>query len=154
MLIEQGIDPSRIRVRNRADDVVVVTRTDASVASCDTAMQPPGIDGVDNSITSLGTCVQATNLANMVDDPHDLLAPPRLEPADGPASLRAVQKFENGEVKQPSRASQSAPGNGGGGDAGGDAGGGTGPASGGPAAQSGGAAPVNPLLSTAPLPGG
>ncbi len=152
VLVEQGLDPARIEVRDEADDVVVVTRTDASVASCSTALQPPGIDGADNSITSLGTCVQATNLAGMMDDPHDLLAPPRLEPADGAVSARAVQKLENGEVKQPQRTSLS--GGGAGGDTGGDAGGTAAPASGGAAAQSVGTAPVNPLLSTAPLTGG
>ena len=153
VLVEQGLDPARIGVRNQADDVVIVTRTDASVASCSTAMQPPGIDGVDNSITSLGTCVQATNLAGMVDDPHDLLAPPRLEPADGAVSARAVQKLEAGEVKPPPRPSSSAGGEAGGDGGGGDAGGTAAPASG-SGAQSVGAAPANPLLSAAPLSGG
>ncbi len=151
VLIEQGLDPARIRVRNEADDVVVVTATTASVASCDTALQPPGIDGVDNSLTSLGTCVQATDLAGMADDPHDLLAPPRLGPANGPVSARAIQKLENGEVKQPPRTSLS-----GGDDTGngGDANGTAASAPGGAPSQSVGASPANPLLSTAPLPGG
>lgn len=153
VLIEQGLDPARIGVRSEADDVVVLTRTGSSVASCSAALQPPGIDGVGNSITSLGTCVQATNLAGMVDDPHDLLAPPRLEPADGAVSARAVQKLENGEVKPPPRPGSSAGGEAGGDGGGGDAGGTAAPASGG-APQSVGPAPVNPLLSAAPLSGG
>ena len=149
LLLQLGFNPARISVRNAPGNVVVLTRNTATVTSCGAALHPDWLDDVSNSITSLGTCVQANNLAGMLDDPRDLAAPVRLEPADGAVSALAIQRWEQGEVRQPPRTSLSP---GGGASAGGDAGGG-GQGAAGTAPQSAGALPVNPLLSNVPLTG-
>ena len=152
LLIQMGVDPAHIRILNQASDVAVLTRNVAAVASCSTALQSPGLRGVNDSITSLGRCVQSTNLAGMIDHPSDLMAPPRLEPADGGVSALAVDRWKAGDVKEPPHPSLSSGGGGdqaGGGAQGGDAG----AAPQGAAPQSAGAAPANPLLSNAPLTG-
>lgn len=145
LLLQLGLNPAKITVRSEPGNVVVLTRDAATVASCGTALHSDWLGDVSNSITSLGACVQANNLAVMLDDPRDLVAPVRLEPADGAVSALAIQRWEQGDVKQPPRTSLSS---GGGGSAGGD-----GQAAAGTAPQSAGASPANPLLSNAPLSG-
>ncbi len=151
LLIQMGVDPAHIRILNQASDVAVLTRNVAAVASCGTALQSPGLRGVNDSITSLGRCVQATNLAGMIDHPSDLMVPAQLEPADGGVAALAIDRWRAGDVKQPPRTSLSS---GSGGDpAGGGSQGDAGAAPQGAAPQSAGAAPANPLLSNAPLAG-
>lgn len=150
LLLQLGLNPARITIRSEHHNVVVLTRNTTTVTSCGAALQPDWLGDVGNSVTSLGTCVQANNLARMIDDPRNLAVPVRLEPADGAVSALAVQRWEQGEVQQSPHTATSS---GGGGSGGGDAGGGGSPASSSAAPQSAGAAAVNPLLSNAPLTG-
>ncbi|MCQ8239630.1 CpaD family pilus assembly lipoprotein [Rhizosaccharibacter radicis] len=170
VLIQMGLDPSRIDWVPVSDNAVVLSRTRAVTTPCSTALKADWQGDVANSVTSLGTCVQANNLAQMVSDPRDLARPVTLGPNNGAVAARAVRDWENGEVRQPSRRGQA--GAEGAGD--GDAGGGDGPGGGGggggggavsaiPAGPAAGAAivapapaaaaGVNPLLSAAPLSG-
>ncbi len=146
LLLQLGFNPARISVRRHPDNIVVLTRNIATVTSCDAALHSDWLGDVSNSITSLGACVQANNLAGMVDDPRDLAAPAHLEPADGAVSALAIQRWEQGDVRQPPHTSLSS---GGGASAGGDAGG-AGQGAVGAAPQSAGALPLNPLLSVPP----
>jgi hypothetical protein len=152
-LIAFGLDPDRIVSLNRPDEVIVLTRTQAITTSCSAALHPGFFGDVDNSITSMGRCVQANNLAQMLVDPRDLAHPAHLGPTNGAVAARAVTQWEQGQVKQPQRTSLSS-GNGGD-DAGGDGGTAEAPAAAAPAASPQSAPPLsgNPLLSTAPLSG-
>ncbi len=149
LLLRLGLSPERIATRVGPGNVVEVTRTVATVTPCRAALQPDWLGDVANSLNSLGVCVQANNLAGMVDDPRDLIEPARLAPADGAVSTLAVQRWEQGAVKQPPRTGSSTDA---GGSDGADLGSGS-PTPSGAAPQSAGAAPANPLLSAAPLGG-
>ncbi len=151
-LVQDGVDPAAIVTRSGPDDVVVLTGVTATPADCGATLQPDWFGDVSTGITRLGRCIQADNLAGMADDPADLVAPTRREPADGAVAARSVLDWQRGGPK-PSPPQQSGAGQGGGGS--GDA-----PAGGGAVATAGSmdagapqpaSAPlVNPLLSPAP----
>ncbi len=49
-------------------------------------------------------CATYSNLAAQVADPRDLVAPSKLDPANGPAAVTAVRRYELGNVKALDRA--------------------------------------------------
>jgi hypothetical protein len=151
LLIQMGLDPARISWTATPLDRIVLTRTDVVTLPCAAALRPDWIGDVGQSVTSLGTCVQANNLADMVSDPRDLAAPVRLQPSNGAVSARAVRRWEEGTVKQPPKTSPAGEYGGGGGAP--DAGPAAAPPPAAVPAQSSGAAAGNPLLSNAPLTG-
>lgn len=160
-LIQIGLDPDRISWQAYPNNVVILTRTAAIVAPCGTALRSDWLGDVGNSITSLGTCVQANNLAGMVSDPRDLTMPVKLAPTNGAVAARAVRDWENGSVKQPAHSGGTGEDGGGGNpDAGGGGGGGSNSIPSGPAAGAGlSTAPAstsgagNPLFSSSPSAG-
>lgn len=159
LLIQLGLDPARISWRSYSDNVLVLTRTTAVTAPCGTALKSDWQGDVGNSITSLGTCVQANNLADMVSDPRDLAMPVTLAPTNGAVAARAVRNWENGSVKQPPRRSLAGEDGGNGNADAGSGGGGGGSIPAGPAAgaelsaapASAASSATDPLLSPAPL---
>lgn len=127
LLIQMGLDPARIGWSAQPGDVVALTRTTPATTPCSAALKSDWQGDVANSITSLGTCVQANNLAEMVSDPRDLARPVALRPTNGAVAARAVQEWEQGAAKQSSRRDPAGEGRGGGdADPGGDAGAGGG----------------------------
>jgi type IV pilus biogenesis protein CpaD/CtpE len=102
LLVQLGIDPVRISIVDKPAEVIVITRTDATTSSCKTALAADGNDDVSQSIGSVGTCVQANSLAEMLADPRDLAAPLSLAPADGEVSVSAINKWERGAAEQSS----------------------------------------------------
>ena len=88
VLLTLGLDPARITVErtqavSRLAPVIGLSRTFARTASCATAVGPAWFGDPAPSLTSLGRCTQANNLATMLADPADLVAPPMLGDADG-----------------------------------------------------------------------
>lgn len=100
-LIENGIAPTSITVRAVPDNVVVVSRVTVRTTSCQAALRPGYLGDSANSVDSLGRCVQANNLAAMVADPAELVAPASLAPMDGAVAARAVLDWQKGVVKSP-----------------------------------------------------
>ena len=96
-LLRLGLSPALVSLAEaRGSDTVLLSRTRAHVADCSSALATGPDGGVSRSVTSLGTCIQANNLAAMLVDPADLVSPPRLEPADGARAAQAVLRWRNG----------------------------------------------------------
>ena len=147
LLIRLGFDPVRIVIRATPANTVALSRIDVGVAPCSTALHADWLGDVRDSVTSLGTCVQTNNLAEMLDDPVDLIAPQRLGTADGAVSADAVHRWEQGRVKQPNEAHPQQ------GDVDYDAGASPSAASDAPP-QSPGSVAINPLAGPLPVPSG
>lgn len=86
-LIGLGLDPARITsvasARARRGPEVVLSRTTAIPADCRAAVAPTfGHDPLP-SLMNVAHCHQANDLAAMLVDPADLVAPPKLGQADG-----------------------------------------------------------------------
>lgn len=145
-LLGAGLDPARIDVLPRPDDLVLFTRTYAYVADCRSVVSPGPFGDISQSFQSIAQCEQARTLAGSLVDPADLTTPPASGPADGSKAAGAVLRWQNA----PSRSDAA-----------------SGDANGGGVGQSGlGAIPAaagldgptpagaaNPLTSFAPLPG-
>ncbi len=101
-LIGYGLDPARIVIAgdSRVPPLtaqVSMSRFVLHTRDCGDAIQPstnPGID-VASSLGSLGRCVQANNLAQMLADPGDLLASPPLAPQPGVVAGGAIERARN-----------------------------------------------------------
>lgn len=130
-----GLEPDRIvRVMDPRERVVLI-RTDTVPPDCHGALRPAWSGDVSNSLESLGQCMAAADLASMVADPADLVQPAPPSPTDGAVAVPPVQALEG--VGQASAAGRPSPPSA------------VGAGSGGTPAPT--AAPVNPLLSSAPL---
>lgn len=146
-LIGLGLQPAKIEVASRGDDVVVLSRTQARVESCALSTTPSADGGIGRSTLSVGECVQANALASMLADPADLATPVRLSPADATRQVLAVQSYRQGATTAATSATAGAAGASAGAGAGADQ---SGQAGGSGAGATAGAA--NPLLSGAALP--
>ncbi|MGI4939308.1 MAG: hypothetical protein ACRYHQ_01845 [Janthinobacterium lividum] len=93
-LVGLGIEPARITVAADPGDRVILTRTEMQSPSCATSLRPDWSGDVSDSVDSLGHCIAAADLAGMVYDPADLVAPARLQPAEGAASVQPVHQLE------------------------------------------------------------
>ncbi|WP_131115272.1 CpaD family pilus assembly lipoprotein [Lichenihabitans psoromatis] len=86
-LVGNGIDPSRITATAppppAREASVLLTRAVAGTPDCADAITPAFGGDPLPSLMSLATCTQSSNLAAMLVDPADLVAPPRLAPSDG-----------------------------------------------------------------------
>ncbi len=103
-LIGLGLDPVRIELVGAGHAqpgiapgiaYVSLSRFVLHSGDCGDAIQPstdPGID-VSTSLDSLGRCVQANNLAQMLADPGDLLASPPLAPQPGVVASGAIVRM-------------------------------------------------------------
>lgn len=98
-LLGLGLDPARIeavednRVPPRTAQVALL-RFILHTRDCGGAIQPsrdPGLDVV-SSLDSVGRCVQANNLTQMLADPGDLLASPPIEQQPGDLAAEAVAR--------------------------------------------------------------
>ena len=97
-LVGIGLDPARLDVeppspgRTRPSEVVL-TRKRAVTPPCAAAIQFAYPDDPAPSLMSLARCHQANNLANMLVDPADLVAPPALAQQDGAYLAAGVQSW-------------------------------------------------------------
>ena len=87
-LLASGLDPARVTVEPsvtvaRLTPVVLLSRIFVHTADCAAAIGPSWRGDPLPSLMSLGRCTQSNNLAAMLVDPADLVAPPALAPADG-----------------------------------------------------------------------
>jgi type IV pilus biogenesis protein CpaD/CtpE len=100
-LVGVGLDPARLDVeppspgRPRSSEVVL-TRKRAVTPPCAAAIQFAYPDDPAPSLMSLARCNQANNLANMLVDPADLVAPPALAQQDGAYLAAGVQSWRAG----------------------------------------------------------
>jgi type IV pilus biogenesis protein CpaD/CtpE len=97
-LIGIGLDPTRITgsivpSRRVADATVVLFRATAITSDCAAAIALAFPDDPAPSLLSLSRCTQNSNLAAMVVDPADLVAPPALGHADGASLANGVQAW-------------------------------------------------------------
>ena len=142
-LVGAGLDPDRVRIAPPGPGApeLVLTTMHVATAPCDQAPHAGAFGEAASSLDSIGRCVQQNNLAEMLDDPMDLVRSPVPEPGSGERAARAVRLLDQGQ-QQPLPVVQQglqAPFSGG-------LFGGTAAAAGTPAASQG-----NPLLG--PLPG-
>jgi type IV pilus biogenesis protein CpaD/CtpE len=98
LLIGMGLDPTRMTEtiassRHYTGASVILLRTTASPTDCAAAIAPAFPDDPTPSLSNLSRCVQDSNLAAMVVDPADLLAPPRLGPTDGAYLANGVRSW-------------------------------------------------------------
>jgi type IV pilus biogenesis protein CpaD/CtpE len=98
MLVGIGADPARLTVEPRRSSAnrLVLTRTVAETAPCATAIAPTEAADPLPSLMSLAHCTQTNNLVDMLVDPADLVAPPRLAPEDGQYLVNGVEAWRNG----------------------------------------------------------
>lgn len=87
-LVGLGLDPARITVEPLrpgagVPPAVVLSRTAAGTRPCADAIEPGTYGDPAPSLMSLAHCQQTNNLAQMLVDPKDLAAPPRLADQDG-----------------------------------------------------------------------
>jgi len=112
-LIGLGLDPARLSVLPlRADDprppAVVFRRKVAETIPCAAAIEPGLYDDPSPSLLSLARCQQNNNLAQMLVDPTDLVAPPRLAQQDGAYLANGVQAWRTPRAApQPARGTAS-----------------------------------------------
>jgi type IV pilus biogenesis protein CpaD/CtpE len=97
-LIGMGIDPARITESTapslRAPSVtIVLSRTVAVTNDCGAAVALAFPNDPTPSLLSLSYCTQNNNLAAMVVDPADLVAPPPLGHADGAYLANGVRSW-------------------------------------------------------------
>jgi type IV pilus biogenesis protein CpaD/CtpE len=97
-LIGAGIDPTRITEATwlpwlRRRPAIIFTRTVAASADCSGSVDFAFPDDPSPSLMSLAHCTQDHNLAAMVVDPSDLVAPPNLDPADGAYLANGVRTW-------------------------------------------------------------
>jgi type IV pilus biogenesis protein CpaD/CtpE len=98
MLVGIGADPARLTVvPGRASaNRLVLTRAVAETTPCATAISPTYAGDPLPSLMSLAQCTQTNNLVDMLVDPADLVAPPRLAPGDAQYLVNGVQSWRNG----------------------------------------------------------
>ncbi len=119
MLVGIGTDPARLTVEpgrwlaNR----LMLTRAAAETTPCAAAIDPVEPDDPLPSLLSLAHCTQTNNLADMLVDPGDLVAPPRLAAEDGQYLVDGVESWRRDRAA--SLPSQDGSGSGGGGGGGG-----------------------------------
>jgi type IV pilus biogenesis protein CpaD/CtpE len=98
ILVGIGADPARLTVeagRSPANRLVL-TRAIAETTPCATAIAPTTAGDPLPSLMSLAQCTQTNNLVDMLVDPGDLVAPPRLAPEDAQYLVNGVQSWRNG----------------------------------------------------------
>jgi type IV pilus biogenesis protein CpaD/CtpE len=96
-LIGMGLDPTRITESTSpsmhpASATVILMRTTATPTRCAAALAFP--DDPTPGLLNLSRCVQDSNLAAMVVDPADLVAPPKLGPTNGAYLVNGVQSWQ------------------------------------------------------------
>jgi type IV pilus biogenesis protein CpaD/CtpE len=98
MLVGMGADPARLTVEpgRSSANRLVLTRAVAETAPCATAIAPTYAADPLPSLMSLARCTQTNNLVDMLVDPGDLVAPPRLAPEDGQYLVNGVESWRNG----------------------------------------------------------
>lgn len=104
-LVALGIEPARITTSWSSATAPLrptleLSRTIARTEDCEQAVTPGWHGDPSPSLTSLGRCAQDNNLANMLVDPADLIAPPALSAADGPSAVGAVARWRNAAGSQ------------------------------------------------------
>ncbi len=96
-LIGLGIDPARIVEASRAPPrrahEVLLSRTAGQTTDCAAAITPAYPDDPLPSLMSLAHCTQTNNLAGMLANPADLVAPPPLGPGDGAYLTNGVRSW-------------------------------------------------------------
>jgi type IV pilus biogenesis protein CpaD/CtpE len=102
VLIALGLDPARIvdSVAPGRSTTVVLTRTTASAQDCASAITLAYPNDPMPSLLSLSRCTQRNNLAAMVVDPADLIAPPPLGHADGAYLVNGVRSWRSNRQTQ------------------------------------------------------
>lgn len=114
-LLGLGVDPARIVVERsvavaRLLPLVMLTRTFAATTDCAEAVTPAFHGDVLPSLDSLGRCNQQNNLAAMLVDPADLVAPPALAAADAAYQLDGLNaRLVHRESGLPGVSTQSEP---------------------------------------------
>jgi type IV pilus biogenesis protein CpaD/CtpE len=98
VLLGMGLDPTRITAsivptRRASDPNLVLFRARAITTDCAAAISPSYPDDPTQSLLSLARCTQDNNLAAMVVDPADLVAPPPLNYGDGAYLINGVQAW-------------------------------------------------------------
>jgi type IV pilus biogenesis protein CpaD/CtpE len=101
-LIGLGLDPARIvdSIAPGRGTTVFLTRTTASTQDCAAAITLAYPDDPMPSLLSLSRCTQRNNLAAMVVDPADLIAPPPLGHADGAYLVNGVRSWRGNRQTQ------------------------------------------------------
>jgi type IV pilus biogenesis protein CpaD/CtpE len=102
VLIGLGLDPARIvdSVAPGRGTTVFLSRTMASTRDCAAAITTAYPDDPMPSLLSLSRCTQRNNLAAMLVDPADLVAPPPLGHADGSYLVNGVRSWRGGRQTQ------------------------------------------------------
>jgi type IV pilus biogenesis protein CpaD/CtpE len=98
MLVGIGADPARLTVepRRAPTNHLVLTRAVVETTPCAVAIAPTTSGDPLPSLMSLAQCTQTNNLVDMLVDPGDLVAPPRLAPEDAQYLVNGVQSWRNG----------------------------------------------------------
>jgi type IV pilus biogenesis protein CpaD/CtpE len=100
MLVGIGADPARLTVvpGRPSANRLVLTRAVAETTPCASAISPTYTGDPLPSLMSLAQCTQTNNLVDMLVDPGDLVAPPRLAPEDAQYLVNGVQSWRNGSA--------------------------------------------------------
>lgn len=108
-LVGAGLDPDRVRVAppGRSAPELVLTSTHAVAAPCGRALRSDWLGDAASSLDSVGRCIQQNNLAEMLEDPMDLVRSPAPEPGSGERAARAVRLLDQGAQSQPLPAARS-----------------------------------------------
>jgi type IV pilus biogenesis protein CpaD/CtpE len=104
-LVGIGLDPAHITAsisssRPTSTTTVVLFRTTTRPNNCAAAIALAFPDDPTYSLLNLSHCVQDNNLAAMVVDPADLVAPSRLGPTDGAYLAGGVQSWRGSRRTQ------------------------------------------------------
>lgn len=104
-LVGAGLDPDRVRVAPPGPGVpeLVLTSARAVTQPCGRALSAGWFGDVAPSLDSVGRCVQQNNLADMLEDPMDLVRSPVPvpEPGSGERAARAIRLLDQGAQPLP-----------------------------------------------------
>jgi pilus assembly protein CpaD len=102
LVVQQGIDPRKITLAvaqgPQRSVTVLAEKYVAEAPECPAWDTGPAATNNNSTRANLG-CVNLSNLAAMVADPHDLIAGNSSTKADGQTSAAAVQRYHDDKVK-------------------------------------------------------
>lgn len=99
MLTHVGVNAARIYYVDSPADMLVIRRYLVARPDCRLAVHKSWTGDVSNSLSATGSCVQASALAEEIDNPGDLVQPAHLQPANGARFGRVVELWEQGADK-------------------------------------------------------
>lgn len=101
-LVALGVQPERIITVHNTQEQLYIARNVVVSPDCAKTIHANWMGDVSDSIEPLGACLQNTILADMVEDPGDLVMPKKMQGPSAIKAAQAVRKYEHGDDRNSS----------------------------------------------------